>query len=277
MKGAVNLNNFDKKISDKVKSYLDENVEFSTEESERIHLRIQQGYHKSRKFNPLYWTVLASAATIFLILSLSFLKGPIVSIDNELAIEGSGNENFTLHEGEKLAVDMSDIEQMNIGSEMPRLLYADNKIAVMQGTFGVVVYNMQDSIVTNRISYKQIKSYGITMMLASVSHDGTTIFIGNNDLFNEYIYTHQYSISTKVIKKTTQQPSSLYSPINIETPGYNEQYDKYFDLQYLTGDKIVELGNSFIYLRSLDWNMKDLQIAICQYEDGEIKIFDVFK
>ncbi|MFD1927494.1 hypothetical protein ACFSFY_05370 [Sporosarcina siberiensis] len=271
------MNNFDKKISDKVKSYLDENVEFTGEESERIHLRIQQGYHKSRKFNPFYWTVLASGATIFLILSLSFLKGPIVGIDNELAIEGSGNENFTLHEGEKLAVDMSDIEQMNIGSEMPRLLYADNKIAVMQGTFGVVVYNMQDSIVTNRISYEQIKLYGITMMLASVSHDGTTIFIGNDDMFNEYIYTHQYSISTKVIKKTTQQPSSLYSPINIETPGYNEQYDKYFDLQYLTGDKIVELGNSFIYLRSLDWNMKDLQIAICQYEDGEIKIFDVFK
>lgn len=63
----------------------------------------------------------------------------------------------------------------------------------------------------------------------------------------------------------------------VETPGNNEQYDKYFDLQYLTSDKIVELNNSFIYLRSLDWNIKNLQIVICQYEDGESKVFDVFK
>lgn len=277
MKGVVNLNNFDKEISDKVKSYVDENVEFSSEETERIHQKIKQGSHKTRKFNPIYWAVLASAATIFLILSLSLLKGSIVNIDNEHAIQGFDNENFNLPEGEKLAVDMTDIEQMNIGSEMPRLLYADNNIAVMQGTFGVVVFNLQDSLVTNRISYEQIKSYGITKMLASVSQDGSTIFIGNDDMFNEFLYTHQYSISTRVIKETTQQPSSLYSPITIETPGYNERYDKYFDLQYLTGDKIVEMDNSFIYLRSPDWNMKNLQIVICQYEDGENKVLDVFK
>ena len=267
------MNNFDKKLSNEVKSYLDEDGEFSSVESDEI----QQGYQSSRKFNQIYWVVLASAATILLIVSLSFLKGPNVGIDNELAIQGFGNENYNSHEGEELVVGMSDIEQMNIGSEMPRLLYADNKIAVMQGTFGVVVYNMQDSIVTNRVSYEQIKSYGITMMLASVSQDGATIFIGNDDMFNEFIYTHQYDISTKVIKTTTQQPSSLYSPITIETPGYNEQYDNYFDLQYLTGDKIVELGNTFIYLRSQDWNMKNLQIVICKYEDGKSKILDVFK
>ena len=220
---------------------------------------------------------MASAATIFLVLSLSFLKGPIVGPENEHAAQGSGNENVTLPEGEELAVDMSDIEQMNIGAEMPRLLYADNNIVVMQGTFGVVVYNMQDSIVTNRISYEHIESYGISMMMASVSQDGTTIFIGNDDMSmssNEFIYTHQYDISTRVIKKTTQQPSNLYSPKTIEQPGYHEQYD---DLQYGTSHNIVELDNSFIYLRSSNWEMKYLQIVNCPYEDGESKVFDVFK
>ena len=277
LKGVVNLNNFDKKISGKVKSYLDENVEFSTEESEKIHLKIQQEFYKSRSANPLYWTVLASAAIIFLVLSLSFLKSPIVVPENEHVAQGSGNENITLPEGEELAVDLSDIEQMNIGAEMPRLLYADNQIAVMQGTFGVVVYNMQDSIVTNRISYEQIKSYGISMMLASVSQDGTTIFIGNDDMSmssNKYIFTHQYDISTRIIKKTTQQPSNLFSPKTIEQPGYHEQYD---DLQYGTSHNIVEFDKSFIYLRSAKWEMKDLQIVNCPYEDGESKVFDVFK
>ncbi|MBO0589498.1 hypothetical protein [Sporosarcina sp. E16_8] len=201
----------------------------------------------------------------------------LVGQDNEHPIHGSDNENFTLPDGEELAVAISDIEKMNIGPEIPRLLYTDNNIVVMQGTFGVVVYNMQDSIVTNRISYEQIKSYDLPMMLASVSQDGKTIFIGNDDMSNEFIYTYKYNISTRVIKKTTQQPSNLFSPITIETPGYNEEYDKYFDLHYLTGDKIVEMDNSFIYLRSKDWNMKNLQIVICQYEDGENKVFDVFK
>lgn len=277
LKGVVNLDNFDKKISGKVKSYLDENVEFSTEESKKIHLKIQQKFYKSRSANPLYWTVLAFAAIIFLILSLSFLKSPIVVPENEYVAQGSDNETITLPEGEELAVDLSDIEQMNIGAEMPRLLYADSQIAVMQGTFGVVVYNMQDSIVTNRISYEQIKSYGISMMLASVSQDGTTIFIGNDDMSmssNQYIFTHQYDISTRIIKKTTQQPSNLLSPKTIEQPGYHEQYD---DLQYGTSHNIVELDKSFIYLRSAKWEMKDLQIVNCSYENDESKVFDVFK
>jgi hypothetical protein len=136
---------------------------------------------------------------------------------------------------------------------------------------------MQDSVVTNRISYEQIKSYGISMMLASVSQDGTTIFIGNDDMSmssNELIYTHQYDISTRLIKKNTQQPSNLYRPKSIEQPGYNEQYD---DLQYVTSHNIVELDNSFIYLRSSNWEMKYLQIVNCPYDDGDSKFFDVFK
>ena len=275
LKGVVKLNNFDKKISSKVKNYLDENVEFSTEEREKIQLKIQGNVNKSNRFQPKYWTVLASAVIIFLVLSLSFLKKPDGVQQNEQADQGSGDENMILPVGEELAVDLSDIEQMNIGAEMPRLLYADNEIVVMQGTFGVIVYNMQDLIVTNRISYEQMESYDISMMLASVSLDGKTIFIGNDDMSsNEYTFTYQYDINTRIIQKTIQQPSNLFSPKTIEQLGYHEQYD---DLQYGTSHNIVELGHSFIYLRSTTWEMKDLQIVNCPYKDGEFKIFDVFK
>lgn len=260
-----------------MKHYLDENVEFSTEEREKIQLRIQQKLNKSNRFHPKYWTVLTSAVIIFLVLSLSFLKKTDGVPNNELGKQASSSENITLLKGEELAVDLSDIEQMNIGAEMPRLLYADNEIVVMQGTFGVIVYNMQDSIVTNRISYEQMESYDISMMLSSVSQDGTTIFIRNDDMSmssNDYTFTYQYDISTRIIQKTIQQPSNLFSPKTIEQPGYHEQYD---DLQYGTSHNIVELGNSFIYLRSTTWEMKDLQIVNCPYKDGEIKVFDVFK
>lgn len=256
-----------------MKSSLDQNVEFTTEESKRIQMKIQQSIHKSRKFNPFYWTALATAAAIFLLLSISFLNDPFLGPENGEAVQSSDSE------GEELFLDLSDIAEMNIGAEMPRLLYADDKIAVIDGTFGVIVYNLHDSVVTNRISSEQMKSYDISMMVASVSEDGTTIYIGNDDMsFNSNIpFTHQYNVSSRVIKEINEQPSYMFVPKTIETPGYNEQYDKYFDLQYLISDKIVELNNSFIYLRSSDWNMKNLQIVICQYENGESKVFDVFK
>src|SRR5690554_2989050 len=103
---------------------------------------------------------------------------------------------IVINSNKKLGVDLSDIEQMNIGAEIPMLLYVDNSIAVIQGTFGVIVYDIHDTIVTNRISYEDIKPYGISMMLASVSQDGATIYIGNEDMSNEFIFTHQYDINT---------------------------------------------------------------------------------
>jgi hypothetical protein len=182
-----------------------------------------------------------------------------------------------INDNRELTVNLSDIEQMNIGAEMPRLLYADNNSAVMQGTFGLVVYNISDSRVTNRISYEQLKSYGISMLYAAVSHDGTTIYIGSNNMNSGRNLTHQYNIRTGEMKKISQQPAKVFKPIRIETPGYNEQYDKYFDFQYLINDTIVEVDNSFMYLRAnSDWSMKSLQLIICQYSDGASKIYNVF-
>jgi len=180
-------------------------------------------------------------------------------------------------DNKKIKVDLSDIEQMNIGAEMPRLLYADNDIAIMQGTFGVIVYNIHDSIVTDRISYEDVKPYGISSMLAFVSQDGTTIYIGNEDMYGEFTFTHQYDIKTGKIKEVKQQPTNLFKPVVIEIPGYNEQYDKYFDLNYIISDTIVELDDSFVYLRSPDWNMSNLQMVICQYQAGESKVFSIFE
>jgi len=176
-----------------------------------------------------------------------------------------------------LTVDLSDIEQMNIGSEMPQLLYADKNSAVMQGTFGLVVFNINDSVVTNRISYKQLKSYDISMLYAAVSQDGTTIYIGNDDLNSGRNFTHKYNIKSRAMKKILQQPIDVFTSIQIKTPGYNEEYDEYFDFQYLINNTIVELDNSFIYLRATsDWRMKSLQLVICQYADGASEIYNVF-
>lgn len=174
-------------------------------------------------------------------------------------------------------VDLSDIEQMNIGAEMPRLLYGDNEEVIMQGTFGLLVYSIKDSSVTNRIPYDQIAQLGVSVLNASVSHDGKIIYIGNMDFTSSQLsILYQYEIKSNAIEKVSQLPANVFTPIDISA-GYDEQYDKYFDFHYLINNTIIEVDDSFMYLRAnTDWSMKSLQLVICQYADGVSTVYDVF-
>lgn len=67
------MDNFDKQISKKVKSFLEGNVEFKNEEKNKILENVESSKHKSKKFYPIYWTVLGSAVILFFILSLPFI------------------------------------------------------------------------------------------------------------------------------------------------------------------------------------------------------------
>lgn len=174
------------------------------------------------------------------------------------------------------AVNLTDIDEMNIGAEMPQLLYGDSNMVIMNGTFGLMVYSLETSEIINRISFDELEKLGITHLIADVSQDGSIIYLGNVDENFEHHFTHQYNLRTNSIKKYYGQAVDTYQPTFI-SPGYEEQYDQYFDLHYLISDTIVELDNSLIYLRaSTDWSMKSLQIVVCEYEGGTIKVYPVF-
>ncbi|MDF2800857.1 MAG: hypothetical protein K0S61_760 [Anaerocolumna sp.] len=175
-------------------------------------------------------------------------------------------------------VYLADIEQMNIGAEMPYLLYGDDNIAIMQGTFGLLIYNLNESKVTNRISYDQLKDLGITMVYAGVSLDGAMIYFGNDDMMSTDIrYTYQYDIKSNTFKEFAKQEVEVMK-INQISTSEDGKYYEYYDFHYLINNTVVELDKSFIYLRAkTDWSMKSLQIVISSYEDGTSKIYDVFK
>lgn len=58
-----------------VKEFLEKNIRFTPAESERVREKIRQKRKKHLRVNPVYWTVLIAAASLFLILSLSFMDG----------------------------------------------------------------------------------------------------------------------------------------------------------------------------------------------------------
>lgn len=89
-------------ISSEVKSFLDKNIEFKHTEKYKILQTIERSNRKTKKFYPAYWTVLASAAIVICLLSLSFLNDETTKIlNNELSGSGIANEPPKISENEK--------------------------------------------------------------------------------------------------------------------------------------------------------------------------------
>lgn len=235
---------------------------------------------------PSFWVVSISILTLIIVVIALVTDpklGDTIKLLNTVVDSSSDTteevDQTMYHSSNDNEIDLSDIEKMNIGAEMPRLIYGDENFVVMQGSFGLLVYDMNDSLVTDRLSYVQLSTLGVSMLHAAVSQDGTLIYFGNIDRLNtKFLFTHKYDIKTNTIDEISKQPSYVYTPSVIEpTPGYNEYYDKYFDFDYLIGNTIIDSENYFMYLRAnTDWSMKSLQIVKCKYKDGVSEVQNIF-
>lgn len=183
------------------------------------------------------------------------------------------------------AVDLSDIEQMNIGAEMPWLLYADEHKAVMQGTFGLLVYNIDDRAVKDRISLNELKEngIGIPFLHATVSDKGDKVYLGNEDISAGKIsdFTHVYDVKSGRIRKYSGKRGQLFELETLfaaEGVKYDEYRAKYPDFSTkLIGQFLVDLGDSFLYLRAdTDWSVKSLELVRRSHEDGAGESYRIF-
>ena len=110
------MDNFDKQISGRVKNFLDENVEFKNDEKNKILEKIEHNNRKTKKFHPVYWTVLASTAIIVFILSLSFINDGNSNIqERELKGTDVKNDNPYIAELEKIEITIIKEEEINDG------------------------------------------------------------------------------------------------------------------------------------------------------------------
>lgn len=178
-------------------------------------------------------------------------------------------------------VDLSDIEQMNIGAEMPSMLYADKQIAIMQGTFGLLVYTMDDSTIRDRISDNELRILGIFDGLnAQVSFKGDKVYMKNfNPATGEVQgFTRVYDVNSRRIRNFSGQPKQLFVRKFPERQRYQEYRTKFADFNTkLIGHDIVDLSDSFLYLRAdTDWSMKSLELVRRSYTDGTGRSYRIF-
>ncbi len=169
----------------------------------------------------------------------------------------------------------NDIAEMNIGAEMPSILYADENKVIFQGTCGMIVFDIEKEEIVNRITYDNFWGLGLSYPLCKITDDGKTAYIGESN-YAENSVKYKYDIKSGKIKKAKSIEEELYD-IN-EAATFNiESYKGVVDMSYLFSLQIIKTEKGILYLRAKpDWSMSSLQVVIYNLEASEETVIDVF-
>ena len=185
-------------------------------------------------------------------------------------------------------LDFSDINEMNIGAEMPKVIYADKNKAIFWGCFGIIVYDLENRQITDRVSkeFEEILKEKIYFD-CDASSDGRYVYISYTDFnfdkdYNGYYHIYDTETSRFQNKRLSYDEVEIFEDIYVSLfdCDEDEKYFSYLDeviLGHGMSETIAETEYGFVALRSDTWNAKDLQVAICNYETEKVEIFDLFE
>lgn len=172
--------------------------------------------------------------------------------------------------------DLSDIATMDIGAELPRLLYGDAQKVILNGTCGLVVYDVENHAIDSRVPASELAKLDVYGLAACASADGSTVFFANLD--GQFCYA--YDFQTKSLH--TFRQDSLPDLYRVHD---SANYQKYFFPLYLSSEYpwvvssgVVDFGSGFYYLRAAtNWSMEKLQLVTQYYDGSSCLVVDVFR
>lgn len=175
-------------------------------------------------------------------------------------------------------LDLSDVEGMNVGSELPSLRYCDNDIAVINGAFGVIIYDFNKRAVSDRVSYETIKELGINdALVINISTDGKTVYLNNHDFSNgaDPDTFWRYDLDKRRFYEISKLPEEI---VSFDSKPFQTTFEvpELRDPDYIVTSPYLKHDNKVIYLRISDWNAKNLQICVYRVDTETQEIFDVF-
>ncbi len=181
---------------------------------------------------------------------------------------------------------------MVFGSEIPYIIYCSEEKIIINGTFGVVVYDLENSKLTDRISIDKIRELGMVGYDNYASADGKTIYFTDMlQSVGEVNAVVAYDVESKTASpvrdlSNDEFPDGVWDwdggrfqagscdPYNSFSKDY-EKYHEYFDQNCLIGANTVTLENEFVFLSMQDAQFYELEVIVCDYNGGE-KVYRVF-
>ncbi|MBD5146502.1 MAG: hypothetical protein HDT21_11440 [Ruminococcus sp.] len=189
---------------------------------------------------------------------------------------------------EEEPIDVSDVKDMVFGSETPYILYCSEEKIIINGTFGVVVYDLENGKLTDRISLDKIRELGMVGYGNYASADGETIYftdmLQNVGAVNSFVAYDVESKTASPVKEISDDEfreeswnwdGGRFQVKHYDPADYEKYYEKYIAEGCLIGDNSVPLENEFVFLIVPSFMLYDTQIVVCGY-DGSEKVYGVF-
>ncbi|MCM1022740.1 MAG: hypothetical protein NC395_01615 [Prevotella sp.] len=190
-------------------------------------------------------------------------------------------------------IDVSDVKDMMFGSELPNILYYSEEKAIIDGSFGVVVYDIENSRLADRITFDKIREWGMTGYRNYVSADGKTIYItdmrqtdGVTASFVAYDAESKTASPAEAIPDEESgdggeecfraETADPYNPHDRGYKKYSEYFKKYSEQNCLIGYTVIPNENEFVFLAIPSGMLYDTQIVVCDNNGGE-KVYKIFQ
>jgi len=180
-------------------------------------------------------------------------------------------------------ISLNDIPSITIGATLPELIYANNEFVIIQGSFGVIVYDITKQQITTRLTYYDLQKYGSfpSPMMATVSTYGEYIYLGyieNPAMSGKIVYLYVYDVETKNLTRTDYMPTNenVFSNLIYVSP-YDEQYED-LTAEHLLCEIAVQQGENLFYARLPNGatTFIDLQLVIKDINTKEESVFNIF-
>ena len=204
------------------------------------------------------------------------------------------NNNSNLIVDETLGeLDLSDIDGMKFKS-LPDVIYADDSKAIVDGDFGIIVYDLKERAVTLRVSYEYLQELGMSFPIGDASVDGKEVYIrdraedfgGIEMIDGVRRYNGEFlRLVLNVENRTLKYDSGAMAGNTHTTFPRMEIYDLSaeeketygIDENYVDGT-CVEFRDNIVYAQCKpDWKAKNLSLVKYNKETGEKEEYRIFQ
>ncbi|MFC5604632.1 hypothetical protein [Sporosarcina koreensis] len=219
------MDRFETEIKKEVNDFLEKNIRFTHEEGERIRERIAPRKKRTIRFSPVYWTVMAAAASLFIFISISFISSPNgISIGNTtlLGFMNGEEQDSSIYKGKDLTIGV-----IGAAPEINEKQIAFQEISFEQFTIEEVrkfdaVFVMKESLSTAaEKQYTKIFTDSHIPFFFIDSNKGAYPFIEENLEYEEAaeIPYHNYFATGYLASIDGEEMTWTYEPSNEKNKG----------------------------------------------------------
>lgn len=173
------------------------------------------------------------------------------------------------------SIDLSDIQDLNIGAEMPEILYGDDEKIIMHGSFGILTYSYKEEKIIQRVLFEDMGEITSRFCGYRGAKDGKRIFIM---LFDEQ-KNYEYNLVSGKLNIFAGDIEDEVFDVPIFTAEECNQLTQAIGDTYLTSLYYLKKDSSILFLKAdSSWQMRTLQLV--EYDMNskkELKVIDIFK